>query len=69
MKTAIKILSIISLIFACIGIMIALLCLTILWEPTNVILDNHINVIESGPIIPLGEALHIIGVFLISLVL
>lgn len=69
MSKSIKILSIISVIFSCVGILIAIAILTFLWEPINILFNSPDVITEANPIIPIGTMMHIVSSIIVAIVL
>lgn len=69
MSKTTKILSIISVILVGVGVLLAASILTFLWEPMNILLNNPDEIVNSSPIIPLGNFVSMFGCATISLVL
>ena len=61
MKKAISILSIISVTIAGLSLLLAIVFLSVFWEPMCLRFSTLREVIEAGPIIPIGNMVYLVG--------
>lgn len=69
MKKTINILSIFSMIISVAASIISIAMLTIFWKPASSIYYSSMEIIESGPILPIGNMLYILGCLTVSLII
>ncbi len=68
MNKTIKILSIISAIFSCVGLIMAVALLTFLWKPINHIMGTPPE-LENALIVPIGTMIYLFGCATVALFL
>ena len=69
MKKTINVLSIVSTVISAIALLIAIVMLTFFWKPMSLIYSSSTDIIESGPIIPIGNTLYILGCLIVSIII
>ena len=70
MKKTINILSIVSTVISAIAVLIAIMMLTFFWKPMSLIYCSATeDIIEAGPIIPIGNTLYILCCFTVGLII
>ena len=67
MKKTISILSIISIAIAAVALLLFISLMTVVWEPMCVLFNSPQDIIATGPIIPNGTMVYIVGCFLIAI--
>ena len=69
MKKAISILSIISVVLAVSSLLLAIGFLSVFWEPMCLRFSPSREMVEAGPIIPIGDMVYLVGCLVVAVII